>query len=254
VYSIAQPNHDYHTIEPRASDVARIAHAALVVRSGLGLDIWMDSLMNAAKNSRVNVGGEGYVDASTDIPVIEVPKESITGASGDVHPDGNPHYYYDPVYAKFVARNIVKGLIRVDEKNADDYRKNLKKFYDAIDAHMADWNSKLKPYQGMGVVTYHKNYNYFLRRFGMYQYGTFEPRPGLPPSANHIASLIASMQKDKIHAVLVESTYPRRWPDFLKRQTGIDYVAGPVSVDDLNAGSYIEMINKLVNCAAQACK
>jgi zinc/manganese transport system substrate-binding protein len=254
VYSVAQPNRDYHTIEPRASDVARIARAALVVRSGMGFDGWMDALMNAAKNTKVNTGGEGYVDASADVPPIEVPKESISGASGDVHPDGNPHYYYDPVYAKFIARNIARGLIRVDAKNADDYRKNLKGFYAAVDARMRGWNEELKPYQGKGVVTYHKNFNYFLRRFGLYQYGTLEERPGIAPSAGHLANLIKAMQKDKVRAVLVESIYPRRWPDFLKRQTGIDYAVGPYSVENLNPGSYLALVDKLVDAAKTACK
>lgn len=252
VYSIAQPNRDYHTIEPRASDVARIARAKLVVRSGLGLDIWMDSLMNAAKNTNVNPGGNGYVDASTGIPTIEVPKSSITGASGDVHPDGNPHYYYDPVYAKFVARNIVRGLIRVDSGNAATYRKNLENFYSDIDGKMRTWQAKLKPYQGKGIVTYHKNYNYFLRRFGLYQYGTLEARPGIPPSASHVSNLIKSMQKDKIRAVLIESIYPRRWPDFVKRQTNINYVIAPVSVSNLNPGSYLNLIDRLVDATTEA--
>ncbi len=254
VYSVASPGHDYHTIEPRASDVARIARAGLVVRSGLGLDGWMDALMNAAKNANLNVGGSGYVDASSGIPLIEVPKESITGASGDVHPDGNPHYVFDPVYSKFIARNIVKGLIRVDAKNADDYRKRYSSYNKSIDARMVDWNKKLAPYRGKGVVTYHKNYNYFLRRFGLYQYGTFEPKPGLPPSANHVAELIKSMKNDKIRAVLVEGIYPTRWPEFLKRQTGIGYVVGPYSVKDLSEGSYFNFIDELVDDAAQACK
>jgi ABC-type Zn uptake system ZnuABC Zn-binding protein ZnuA len=119
---------------------------------------------------------------------------------------------------------------------------------------MTGWQQKLAHYRGKGVVTYHKTYNYFLRRFGLYQYGTFEPRPGLPPSANHVAELMRAMQNDKIRAVLVESIYSTRWPEFLKRQTGIDYVVGPYSVANLNEDSYYNMMDKLVNAAALACR
>jgi len=104
VYSVASPNRDYHTVEARPSDVARISRADLVVRTGLGIDMWMDALMNAARNPKINRSGGGYVDASAGIPVIQKPTAQITDASGDVHPDGNPHYFYDPVYAKFVAQ------------------------------------------------------------------------------------------------------------------------------------------------------
>lgn len=247
VYSIAKPEQDYHTIEPRPSDVSRIARADLVVRSGLQLDMWMDSLMNAAGNNKLNRGGEGYVDASADIPRIEVPAESVTGASGDVHPDGNPHYYYDPVYAKYVARNVLKGLIRVDNKHADEYRANYKHFNADIDEHLAGWQRDLAPFQGKSVVTFHRNYNYFLRRFGIRQYGTLEPKPGIPPSAAHISQLIAQMKRDNVKGLLVEDIYPKRYPDLVARQLGIKYESGPVSVTSLTEEGYISLINQLVN-------
>ena len=78
VYSIAKPNQDYHMIEPRPSDVSRIARADMVVRIGLDLDMWLDSLMNAASNPRVRKGAPGYVDASVGITKLEVPREQIT--------------------------------------------------------------------------------------------------------------------------------------------------------------------------------
>ncbi len=252
VYSIAKPNQDYHTIEARPSDVARIAKADLVVRSGLGLDQWMDALMNAAGNSKLNRGGTGYVDASDSIPIIEAPNESISGASGDVHPDGNPHYYYDPVYAKFIARNVVKGLIRVDGKNADSYRANYLSFNKEIDAHLAGWRSKLAPFAGKPVVTYHRNYNYFLRRFGFRQYGTLEPKPGIPPSAAHVSQLLASMKRDGVKAILIEGIYPKRYPDLLARQLGVHYEYGPYSVSTLTEGGYINLIDALVAKAKSA--
>ena len=246
VYSIARPNQDYHTIEPRPSDVARIARARMVVRSGLSLDMWMDSLMNAAGNGRLNRGGSGYVDASAGIPTLDKPQGSITGASGDVHPQGNPHFLYDPIYAKFAARNIAKGLIAVDAANAADYRAGLGAFYKQIDARMVGWNAQLAPYRGKALVTYHSNYNYFLRRFGIRQYGTLEPVPGIPPSAKHLSQLAAQMKRDKVSGILIEQIYPARYADLLKRQVGSNYAVGPYSVTTQDAGGYFNLINTLV--------
>jgi zinc/manganese transport system substrate-binding protein len=246
VYSIAKPNQDYHSIEPRPSDVARIAGADLVVRSGLSLDMWMDSLMNAAGNGKLNRGGTGYVDASANIPRIEVPQGSISGSAGDVHAEGNPHYYYDPIYAKRIAQNIVKGLIRVDGKNADDYRSNYLAFNRTIDQKMAGWNQSLAPYAGKAVVTYHRNYNYFLRRFGLRQYGTLEPKPGIPPSASHISQLIAQMKRDNVKAILVENIYPRRFADLMGRQLGVKPQFGPFSVEAYTGAGYFGLIDTLV--------
>lgn len=252
VYSVAKPNHDYHTIDPRPSDVARIAKADLVVRSGLGMDMWMDALLNAASNRKLNRGGSGYVNASEGIPLIEVPQGSITGAAGDVHAEGNPHYTYDPVYAKFVARNVARGLIREDEGNAAYYRENLKNFYEAVDARLGSWQKQLAPYAGKPVVTYHRNYNYFLRRFGLRQYGTLEPKPGIPPSASHVAQLMTSMKRDNVKAILVEGIYPRRYPDLVSRQTGAKYEYGPYSVATQNQEGYLKMVDALVDAFQKA--
>ncbi|HEX9998804.1 MAG TPA: metal ABC transporter substrate-binding protein [Abditibacterium sp.] len=246
VYSVAKPNQDYHSIEPRPSDVSRIARADLIVRSGLSFDMWMDSLMNAAGNGKLNRGGSGYVDASASIPTIEIPRGSISGASGDVHPEGNPHYLYDPIYAKFAARNILRGLLRVDAKNAGEYRANYLAFNRSIDLKMADWKRSLAPFAGKPIVTYHRNYNYFLRRFGIRQYGTLEPKPGIPPSATHISQLVSGMKRDGVRAVLVESTYPKRFADVMKRQLGAQYQVGPVSVQTYSGAGYLNLIDTLV--------
>ena len=252
VSSIAQPNTDYHRIEPRPSTVQKVSQAELVVRSGLGLDGWMDALMNAAGNSKLNKGGAGYVNASDDVPVLEKPNSSITGASGDVHPDGNPHYFYDPIYAKFVGRNIVKGLIRVDDKNADYYRDQLADFYKDIDRRMDGWKKEMAPYAGKSVVTYHEDYEYFLRRFGLSLYGTLEPKPGIPPSAAHVNNLMSGMKKDGVKAVVIESIFPTKYPDLLGRTLGVKYIVSPYSVGTMGTKTYFDLIDMMVDKTKEA--
>ena len=249
---IAPPNNDYHRVEPRPSLVQRVRRADLVVRSGLGLDNWMDALMNAAGNAKLNRGGNAYVDASAEIPIVDRPNTSINGASGDVHPNGNPHYFYDPIYAKFVARNIVRGLVRVDEKNADYYRGQLADFYKETDRRMEGWKKELAPFAGKSVVTYHETYEYFMRRFGLRIYNTLEPKPGIPPSGAHINRLISGMKADGVKAMLVESIYSTKYPELIKRQLGVDYVVAPYSVGSLGTKNYFHFIDTLVDKAKQA--
>lgn len=252
VYSVAKPNQDYHVIEPRPSDVSRIARADMVVRVGLDLDLWFDALLNAAGNPRVRKGGPGYVDASVGIARLEVPREQITGASGDVHPYGNPHYFYDPQNGKIIARNILDGLIRVSPANKAVFQSNYDKFADEIDRRTAEWKRELAPYKGENVVTYHQSAVYFLRRFGLKQFGTMEVKPGIPPSASHIADLISRMKDQKVTAVVVESVYPKRFPDLIQRETGVKYVVVPYSVGSLGTKSYLDMIDMWVSRYKQA--
>jgi zinc/manganese transport system substrate-binding protein len=252
VYSVAKPNTDYHMVEARPSDVQRVARAKMIVTSGMSLELWMNSLLNAAGNNALNRGGAGYVDASAGIKRMEVSTSQITGASGDIHAEGNPHYWYDPVYGKFIARNVVKGLIRVDPAHASEYRANYTRFNTEIDRRMDGWKAELAPYAGRPVITYHKNYIYFLRRFGLREYGNLEPKPGIPPSASHVNALIQGMKRDHVKAVVIESIYPTRFGDLITRQTGAKYVVAPYSVGSLGTKSYFQMIDLLVGRFKQA--
>lgn len=252
VYSIAKPNQDYHMIEPRPSDVSKIARADMVVRIGLDLDMWLDALMNAAGNARVRKGGPGYVDASIGIPRLEVPREQITGASGDIHVYGNPHYFYDPENGKIVAHNVMEGLIRVSPGNKMAFQSNYNRFADEIDSLTAAWKKELAPHKGDPVVTYHASAVYFLHRFGLVDFGQLEPKPGIPPSASHIGDLIRRMKEHKVTAVVIESVYPKRFPDLIARETGAKYVTVPYSVGSLGTKSYFDLIDAWVNGYKQA--
>lgn len=247
VYSVARPGRDYHTIEPRPSDVSRTAGAKLLVRTGMQFEMWMDSLANATGQRNLMAGGSAVVNTSAGIRRDDVPTQQITGASGDIHVDGNPHFYYDPIYGKFIARNILKGLIRVDPANANTYRANYVHFNSEIDSRMTGWKRELAPYAGHEVVTYHENFAYFIRRFGLREYGHLEPKPGLPPSASHINSLINNMKRDKVKAVVIESIYPTRFADLIQRQTGDKYAIAPYSPSSISAQAYINEIDGIVD-------
>jgi len=117
---------------------------------------------------------------------------------------------------------------------------------------MEGWKAKLDKFQGQPVVTYHENYAYFERRFGLYNFGQMEPRPGIPPSASHVSNLVERMKKGNVKAVVIESICPTRWPEFLKRQANINYVVAPYSVSGMEAGDYYQFVDTLVDDFAQA--
>ncbi|MDH7602315.1 MAG: metal ABC transporter substrate-binding protein [Armatimonadota bacterium] len=252
VYSIAKPDQDYHLIEPRPSDVSRIAKADLVVRVGLDLDLWFDALLNAAANPKVRRGAAGYVDASRGVDRLEVPKGKVTGASGDIHIYGNPHYYYDPQNAKIIARNICEGLARVSARDRDYFEDNYKRFVDELEQHISKWQQRLKPYKGKPVVTYHRSASYFIRRFGLRYFGQLEPKPGIPPSPSHISQLIKHMKEENVKALVVESIYPKRFPDLVAREVGIKYQVVPYSVGSMGTKTYIDLIDAWVERFAKA--
>ncbi|UCD38608.1 MAG: zinc ABC transporter substrate-binding protein, partial [Fidelibacterota bacterium] len=67
VKSLSLGIQDPHLVEPRPSMVMQVRRADMLVRIGMDQDLWAQSIIDAARNSRVAYGGEGYVDASARI-------------------------------------------------------------------------------------------------------------------------------------------------------------------------------------------
>ena len=121
VTSIAQGDEDPHFVQPKPSFVALLRDADLFVTTGLDLELWVPPLLDRAGNRKVMEGGPGYVAAYTGITLVEVPT-SLSRAGGDIHAEGNPHIWTDPINGIIIGRNILTGLVRVDPANAEYYR------------------------------------------------------------------------------------------------------------------------------------
>src|SRR5213080_822820 len=180
VDSIAKGYQDPHFVEAKPSFILKLQKADILILVGRDLEIgWLPPLIQQSRNSKVQVGADGYLDASLQARILEVPQGQITRAEGDVHPLGNPHYWLNPENGKIIARTITDCFVKVDSANASFYESNLKSFNQRIDEKLKAWIKTLEPFRGTKVVTYHKSLTYFLDRFGLVQAGTIEPKPGI---------------------------------------------------------------------------
>ena len=249
----AASNQDPHQIEPRPSQVARLARANLLVRIGMDLDLWLDSLIRAAANSNVSPGGKGYVDASQGLRALEVPTGKLDPSKGDIHVYGNPHYMYAPSNIRLVATNVLNGLKRVDPKNAATYDANFNTFMGKVAAAIPGWKAKMAPYKGKQVVTYHKSLIYFLNEFGLKELDNVEPKPGLEPTPGHVNSVAQEMKGADVKVILAESFRPRRFSDLLARQSGGTVVVLPGGIGaEKGEDDYFSFIDALVNRVSAA--
>ncbi|HEX6839802.1 MAG TPA: metal ABC transporter substrate-binding protein, partial [Polyangia bacterium] len=107
VKSLSHGYMDPHFVEPKPSLVIDLNRADLLVRVGLDLEIgWLPPLVLASRNEKIGIGQPGNLDASAQIPVLDVPRTKIDRSMGDIHPQGNPHYWIPPDNALIIAREI----------------------------------------------------------------------------------------------------------------------------------------------------
>src|SRR5438067_5058285 len=96
-------------VEFRAALVIGGDRADLLVHVGLELEIgWLPPLVLGSRNDKIGLGQPGNLDASTQIPVLDVPTTKVDRSMGDIHPQGNPHYWIAPDNAVIVAREIAQ--------------------------------------------------------------------------------------------------------------------------------------------------
>src|ERR1700742_430521 len=78
---------DPHFVEPKPSLVIDLNRADLLVHVGLELEIgWLPPLVLGSRNERIQLGQPGNLDASTQIPVLDVPATKVDRSLGDIHP------------------------------------------------------------------------------------------------------------------------------------------------------------------------
>lgn len=220
VESLASGVQNAHHIDPKPSHVVKVMKADLFVQTGLELEAaWADPVLAAARNRRVRPGQPGFLDASEAVAPLEVPTE-VTRAMGDVHPGGNPHYMQDPVRAGQVAALLAKRLSELDPGGAPDYAARLKDFQARLAERLKVWTARLAPFKGAKAVTYHRDWVYFSDRFGLVPFGEIEPKPGIPPTAQHTADLIARMKAEGVRLVLTVPWYEERTPQAVAQATG----------------------------------
>ncbi|MDD2772473.1 MAG: metal ABC transporter substrate-binding protein [Elusimicrobiales bacterium] len=229
VKSLTSGDEDQHYVEARPSMVMALRNADVFVRIGMELDMWADALMIAAKNDKIMRGGSGEIDASADIEKLQVPSGKIDMSMGDIHAFGNPHYWLDPQNAAVIAKTIAARLSQIDPANAQDYNANAKAFSEEIAAKLKAWQKRLEPYAGYKIVVYHDSWPYFAKRFNLIIAGHIEPKPGIPPSPSHIASLIDMMRREKVKAILCETYFNGKTTGSLSEKTGVNVAAVPVS-------------------------
>lgn len=221
VESIAKGYQDPHFVEAKPSFLLKLRQADLLVVVGLQLEIgWLPPLITQSGNSRIQVGANGYLDASQFAEILEIPQGSITRAMGDVHPLGNPHYWLDPDNGRRIAKGIAAKLGEMDAEDAAYFQQRYQDFDHRLSDAEKKWDAETKSFRGRKVVTYHNSLPNFARHFGLNVVGFVEPRPGIPPTPSHTLDVINMMKRDNVKVIMVEPYFDRKTPDSIARETG----------------------------------
>ena len=230
VTSIATGYQNPHFVDPKPSYIISLSQADLFVTVGLDLETgWSPQLLASSRNTKIQKGSAGYVDASAGISLLQVPS-AANRAEGDIHIYGNPHYWLDPLNGKVIARNIANGLERVDPSNKATYESNLQSFYKKIDDKMREWSAKMSAFKGSKIIAYHNEWVYFETRFGLEIVDFMEPKPGIPPSPSQLVKVIKEVKANSIKVIISSPYFTTSSSEVVAKQTGVKVLTLATSV------------------------
>jgi zinc/manganese transport system substrate-binding protein len=256
VDSIAKGYQDPHFVEAKPSFILKLQKADVLVCVGRELEIgWLPPLIQQSRNAKIQVGAQGYLDASLGATILEIPNGDITRAMGDVHPLGNPHYWMDPENGKRIGKEIADKLSELRSGDSAFFQQQLTSFTTRLDTAAKGWLAQMAPYKGTKIVTYHRSFPNFAERFGLDIVGYVEPRPGIPPTPQHTLDLITEMKRANVKLVLVEPYFDLKTPQAIGRDTGAQVLVMPPSVGGTKeVTDYFKLFDYDINLLIDAIK
>lgn len=250
---LAKPTEDPHFVDAKPSHVVTLNRADVLIEGGAELELgWLPPLLESARNDKIAAGANGRISTSAGIRLLEIPT-SFDRSKGDVHALGNPHYLIDPANAKIVAASIADHFAKVSPESAELFKNNLKAFNAKLDAKAGEWQSKLAPFKGAKIVTYHKDFVYLAARYNLDVIDNLEPKPGIAPSPSHLAQVISEMKSANSKIIIVQPFQNRKTAETVARQTGaavVDLSQQPGAV--AGTDTYFALMDHIVTSLATA--
>jgi zinc/manganese transport system substrate-binding protein len=244
---------DVHQIDARPSLIAKVRRADLLVCTGADLEVgWLPQLIRQSGNQKV-ASGAGYFMATSQVTTLDRPTQ-LDRANGDVHPQGNPHIQLDPNRVLKVAAALSARLGMLDAANAATYQLRLADFAMRWQAATKRWEGKAAPLRGKKIVVHHISWVYLNKWLGLEQIGALEPKPGVPPTSGHLASLIGATKSAGTYAIISAAYQDQKSAQWLSERTGVPVVVLPYTVGgDVQStdlfGFFDSTIDKLLSVA-----
>jgi ABC-type Zn uptake system ZnuABC Zn-binding protein ZnuA len=252
------PGTDPHTFQPVPQDVAAVSDAHVVFANGVGLERFLEPLLESAGE------GAALVPVSHGVDLIRfegggAEAEEHGGPAEDPTAGFDPHTWFDPNNVIVWVRNIERALGSLDPGNAARYRANADAYESELDV-LDDWIAQQiaqVPEPDRLLVTDHATFGYFARRYGFEQVGTLLPGYSTlsQPSAQELAELEEAIDALDVRAVFVGLTVSPELAERVANDTGTQLVflyTGSLSEPGGPADDYISFMRYNVSAIVQA--
>lgn len=244
---LLQPGVEAHDFEMTPRAAAAIEEADLLLRSGAGLEAWLDEALDT-------IGGSAVQSDLSDGVTL---RETSDGHPGDDHDDDedahavDPHYWLSGPNAIVMVENARDALVAASPIDEADFTARADELIGRLEAADETVRSLIDaiPVADRGIVTNHDALGYFIDEYGLRLVGSIFPTPdaAAEPSAGELAELIETIRAEGVRAIFTESAAS---PDLVRTvaaETDAVVVEDPLYADSLGGpGSGAETLDAML--------
>ena len=225
VRALIPPNLGPHDFQAKPSDIAVLSNAEILVKNGLGMEYFLDKLIESAENDSLQL-----IDTSRGVSVI-----TSDGSDQDQdsnHGEVNPHIWLDPLRAVQQVENIRDGLVKADPDCTDGYTQRAAAYSEMLKGLNSAFADQLKPFRGQTFIAFHDFAPYFAERYDLKAEFVVDV-PEMNPTPSDLQRVSNLVEESQIKALLSEPQEGDRSFNALAEDLGVNVV----TFDPLETGS-----------------
>ncbi len=223
-FSIVPVGGSPETFQPSPRDAGRISEARVVFENGMGLDAWVEDLVESAGNEEQKVVklSDGLEPLEGEEHAEEAPKEH--GGEHEHAGGGNPHLWLDVANAEHYVERIRDALTEADADGAEEYEINAEEYLaelEELDEYIKERAESI-PEERRKLVTFHDAFPYFAEAYGFELVGVVLENPEAEPGSREVAEVVRTIEEEGVPVVFTEPQFNTGLADTIAQEAGVE--------------------------------
>jgi zinc transport system substrate-binding protein len=260
-FCLIPPGASPHTFSITPEQMRLIAQAKVFFRVGRELEVWADTLLDAAHSSlQVVTLSDGLIKLYVNPEHLTSANDEVNSSTREVlhheHASTDPHVWLDPILAQDMVKKIAQALTAVDPAGKSHYEQNLAQYLKQLQALDAEIRATVSQLPHKSFVAFHSSFLYFAHRYGLNEAAVIEESPGKDPSVGYLKSLVEFLKKSPHPTVLAEPQLNDKIARTLTTevQTTLTYVDPLGKPDDPERNTYLNLMRYNLGQLSRALK
>lgn len=191
------PGVEPHTWEPKASDIAKMSAADVLIYLGPALEPQVSDILRGVATADLVV-----VQVTRDLPILAADE----GRDGGAHTQGlDPHIWLDLELSQRIVERIAKVFAERDPQGASVYLENARAYTAKLASLDRQYREGLRTCRRRAFVFGgHAAFSYLARRYGLEQISLYAVSPDSRPTPKQLTEVVDLAKRHDLDVIYFE--------------------------------------------------